>query len=179
MTEARALVLQRPTRGAIVRLGLLVVALPVATTALALQLIPQDADHGPLAVSCLVLAISLLVWIALAVLAASSDLHVGRDGLWLRAAMYRVRLVRPEILTYQIRILEGSTGDEDSPVLRTNGIAFGSFQVGWFRSRSGRKLFVVRGGATGVIVPTTRGFALLLGASDAASFAAELQARLG
>ncbi len=176
MSDTPAFELQGPGPVALAGLGLLVIALPAVVTAVALR--ATAARGSGATVLAAVVLVSLLVFAALAVVTARRELRVSPEGLALRSSFYRLTLERSAIIVGDIRAVDCSKDREYGVTMRTNGIAFPGYQSGWFRTRSQAKAFVVRAGPACVAVPTTRGFTLLLGASDPERTAAALRAQL-
>lgn len=173
-----ALQLQGPSLKALGGLALLVVAVPTAVTALALQVSSQRSGWSAATVVAAVALCSLAAFAALAWASSRRSLTLTQQGLELRSGFNALKLLSTEIDIGGIRVIDPDRENGYRIAWRTNGIAFPGFQSGWFKSKAGGTLFVVRSGSDCVVVPCRIGFDLLLGSDRAADLAASLRARL-
>ena len=155
-----------PTPKALVMLLLLTVAVPAAITAIALK----TAGALDLAIGNTVLisvtVVSLVVFVTLAVAAVRKRIEIVPSGLSVRSSFYSVFVEKAAVRAAEIRTLDCKQDPTYALTLRTNGISMPGFQSGWFRTKGAGPAFVARNQSACVVVPTTKGFSLILGVGD-------------
>lgn len=179
MPAGVTLPLPGPDARSLAALGLLVVGLPVVIAAVALSLAPTAADGARVGVIVAVVLVAAGCWAALHLITSRPRITVGPHGLQVRSGPYRVHVDRLDIVRAGIRVAGSVMVNEEAPAWRSNGIAWPGYRLGWFRSRTGSRLFVVGAGGSDVVVPTHRGFVLRLGAADPAALAKSIVDLLG
>lgn len=169
MNTVATVELQGPGSNAIWGLAVVVILLPALLSGLALSLAGGVEGLQARWVLGVVLGLSVVIAFGLAGLVRHRGIVVDASGLELYSAFYRVHLERTAIRTDGIRVADKSR-KEDAILLRTNGISFPGYRSGWFMTRARTKVFVVGAGARAgyVVVPTQRGYDLLLGSNDPA-----------
>ncbi|MDE2996825.1 MAG: PH domain-containing protein [Bacteroidota bacterium] len=98
-----------------------------------------------------------------------STLLVDRAMLTLSVPWYGRKVALSDVQIDQVRVLEPGE-DEWSLRWRTNGIGLPQYQVGWFRTKGGHKVLAACTQGARVLIPTTKGFDLLVSLSDAEGF---------
>ena len=98
-----------------------------------------------------------------------STLVLDEDSLALNVPWYGRTVVLSDVRIDQARVLEPGE-DEWSLRWRTNGIGLPQYQVGWFKTKGGHKVLAARTQGSTVLIPTTKGFDLLVSLTDAEGF---------
>ncbi|WP_160170681.1 PH domain-containing protein [Luteimonas huabeiensis] len=83
---------------------------------------------------------------------------------------------------YDAILLEGivvGAAPQTSLTLRTNGIGWPGFGLGWFRNAAGERVFALVRSGDAVYVPTRLDFDVVLTTEDADAFVDELRTRVG
>lgn len=178
MADVQALELHGPGPGALLLLFVLVVVAPVAVTAVALLASGGLARAPGPTVLGAVAAVSVLVYAVLASAAMRREFKITPEGLTVRSSFYKVFVERAAIRADAIRAGDSTHDAACMLGARTNGMSMPGFHSGWFRTRSDDKAFVALTGPGCVLVPTTKGFLLILGVRDPETASRALRASL-
>ncbi|MGL4894963.1 MAG: PH domain-containing protein [Shewanella sp.] len=96
--------------------------------------------------------------------------------LTLDVPFYKVQLSRSDILPAEARIVDLRQEAHLTPSFKTNGIGMPGFQLGWFNLQGkGRAFLAITDQSQLVLVPTTKGYSLLLTVPQGIEFLAQLQ----
>jgi hypothetical protein len=98
-----------------------------------------------------------------------SSLTVDGETLTLSVPWYGRTVALSEVLIDQVRVLE-SHEDDWSLRWRTNGIGLPQYQVGWFRTKGGHRVLAARTQGPMILIPTTKGYSLVVSLSQALEF---------
>lgn len=128
----------------------------------------------------IVIAIVIAMGIAAPVFAywqsRSARVQFEARALVVGGGIYRTEVPYTSILPEDIVV---GAAPQTSLSLRTNGIGWPGFGLGWFRNAAGERVFaLVRAGET-VYVPTTLEYGLVLTAEDPDAFVETLRRRAG
>lgn len=149
----------------------LTVVLPVLVAVIAMAF-THKAGTARLAMAiggiCVPLGVGL-IW-----LVSRHQLEMVDGGLSVRAAFYSLALRRDELVPDGVRRVDLGAPGAPRASLRTNGIALPGYQAGWFRMKDGSKAFLLVTGKEAVLIPTRRGFDLLLTPRDAQALVDQL-----
>lgn len=105
-----------------------------------------------------------------------AEIMLTETELKLDIPFYKVRLARSELLAKQARLIDLKQEMELMPHFRTNGFGMPGFQLGWFNLKGkGRAFVAITDRSTLVLVPTTKGYNLLLSVPKGEQFLAQLQ----
>ena len=105
-----------------------------------------------------------------------AEIALTETELKLDIPFYKVQLARSELLVAQARLIDLKQEASLVPSFKTNGIGMPGFQLGWFNLKGKEKAFVaVTDKSELVLVPTTRGYNLLLTVPEGERFLAQLQ----
>lgn len=163
--------LQPASRRSRAWLLILLVALPVAITLIALslagagphRLIGGSASSTLLLITGGVAALAVAVWWFIDRSLRRHRLTLNGRDLDIATTFYRQRLGLHELRLEQARVIDPAEHTRLGTRLKTNGVELPGFQSGWFRLRNRRKAFVARSDGDRVLwIPTTRDFDLLL-----------------
>lgn len=101
---------------------------------------------------------------------------VREDAIEVRGGMYGRRIPVAELRLEEARIVDLGVQTDYALRLRTNGIGLPGYSAGWFRMRNGGKAlaFVTKRDRV-VVIPTRRGYTLLLSLTSAERFLAMLK----
>ncbi len=103
-------------------------------------------------------------------------IEVSADAVQIRGSIYGRTIARRDLDLDRARVVDLASEPALSPRLRTNGIAFANYRVGWFRLRDReRALCFLTGDGSVLYLPTTQDFALLIGTSDPGALLASLK----
>jgi hypothetical protein len=163
MTE---IALESPSRESLLILFLLAVLLPTVITTAALLGTGQSVS-GNMKLLLAVFFLSNIVYVPIAALMFRRNFSVSMDGIKIASSFYSLSFRRSEIQVENISAVNCELDGEFRPTMRTNGIAMPGYQSGWFVTSTGSKAFVVRRSGSCIRIPTTKGYDLLLGNTDA------------
>lgn len=122
--------------------------------------------------------LALAVFGGLAAATTRRSLEVDERGLTVRSSFYTVSIEHADIRREDIAPVDCSPASAYALGMRNNGLSMPGFRSGWFKSRQAGKVFVVSTGSRCVVIQTTSGFSLLLGAADPAAAASALRSDL-
>ena len=106
----------------------------------------------------------------------SAELVLTDTELTLDAPFYKVQLSRADLLPAEARIVDLQQEAELTPSFKTNGIGMPVFQLGWFNLQGKGKAFLaITDKSQLVLVPTAKGYSLLLTVPQGSEFLAQLQ----
>ncbi|MGL5665768.1 MAG: PH domain-containing protein [Shewanella sp.] len=106
----------------------------------------------------------------------NAEIALTDTELKLDIPFYKVQLARSELLVEQARIIDLKQEQDLTPSFKTNGIGMPGFQLGWFNLKGKGKAFLaVTDKSELVLVPTTRGYNLLLSVPEGERFISQLQ----
>ncbi|MDH0450335.1 PH domain-containing protein [Shewanella sp. GD04112] len=106
----------------------------------------------------------------------NAEIALTDTELKLDIPFYKVQLARSELLVEQARLIDLKLEADLVPSFKTNGIGMPGYQLGWFNLKGKGKAFVaVTDKSELVLVPTTRGYNLLLSVPEGEKFLAQLQ----
>jgi len=98
-----------------------------------------------------------------------SSIIIDDDKLTLSVPWYGRKVALSDVLIDQVRVLE--SGDEELSLRwRSNGIGLPGYQVGWFRTKGGHRVLAARTQGDAVLIPTTKGYSLVVSLLDAHEF---------
>lgn len=179
MADVQPFDLLGPSPRALGILFLIVVVSPLAVTLLALAAAGGGLSRapGPMAIG-VVAAVSLVAYAVLAAAATRSDLTVSPEGLRVRSTFYTVFVERSAVRVAEIRAGDSTRDAACMLTLRTNGMSMPGFHSGWFRTGTAERAFVAKAGPNCVLVPTDKGFLIILGARDAEMASRAIRASL-
>lgn len=105
-----------------------------------------------------------------------AEMMLTETELKLDIPFYNVQLARSELLAEQARLLDLQQEIDFTPQFRTNGIGMPGFQLGWFNLQGKGKAFLaITDKSQLVLLPTTKGYSLLLTVPQSSEFLAQLQ----
>lgn len=105
-----------------------------------------------------------------------SRFEVSHAGLEIHGDVYGLSIPTQALVGDGVRIVDMARDAAIQPVRRIRGIAIPGYRAGWFRLADGQKaLLYVTTEDQVVYVPTTKGYVLLLSASDPEAFAASIR----
>ena len=114
-------------------------------------------------VSGLLIAIAALL-LLFVVKARNVRLTLDEQGLRIAAPLYGRLIPRSALKVGEAKLIDLSSPGDYLPTRRTNGIGLPGMLSGWFKLKNGEKaLIFLAGKGTAVYVPTTEGYALLIG----------------
>jgi Bacterial PH domain len=166
--------LESPSRRSLFLLFVLVVLLPIVITTAALLGTGQSLLRN-INLLLAIVFLSNIIFIPIAVLVFRQSFSLGTDSIKIASSFYSLMLRRSEIQIENISAVNCESERKFRPTMRTNGIAIPGYQSGWFVTSAGSKAFVVRRSGSCIRIPTTKGYDLLLGNSNAADAAKYLQ----
>ena len=98
-----------------------------------------------------------------------STLVIDGDRLALNVPWYGRTVALSDVRIDEVRELDKGE-DEWSLRWRTNGIGLPQYQVGWFKTKGVHKVLAARTQGPTVLIPTTKGFDLLVSLQDPEDF---------
>lgn len=105
-----------------------------------------------------------------------AELVLTDTGLTLDAPFYKVHLSRADLLVTEARIVDLKQEVGLTPSFKANGIGMPGFQLGWFNLQGkGRSFLAITDKSQLVLIPTTKGYGLLLTVPRGAELIAQLQ----
>jgi hypothetical protein len=116
----------------------------------------------------LVAAFSVLILAILAMLgyfaysSRATRFEISADGLSIRGTLYGRTIGWREMRLDEAAAVDLGARPDLRPTMRTNGVGLPGYRAGWFRLRGGRGLLFVTDPSSVVVVPTTRGYTLML-----------------
>ena len=106
----------------------------------------------------------------------SAELVLTDAELTVDVPFYKVQLSRADLLPTEARIVDLQQEADLTPSFKTNGIGMPGFQLGWFNLQGkGRAFLAITDKSQLVLVPTTKGYSLLLTVPQGSEFLAQLQ----
>ena len=105
----------------------------------------------------------------------TTQVTLADDGLHVAGGHYEVAVPYADIDVD--RIVVGHAGDLPPLTLRTNGIGLPGGKLGWFRATDRRVFAAYNGAAGSVLIPTRKGFDVLVSPDDAARLVEALARR--
>ncbi|QYJ78557.1 PH domain-containing protein [Shewanella acanthi] len=105
-----------------------------------------------------------------------AEIELTENELKLDIPFYKVQLARTDLLIDQARIVDLKQDAGLKPSFKTNGIGMPGFKLGWFNLHNKGKAFVaLTDRAELVLLPTTKGYSLLLSVPEGKRFIEQLQ----
>ncbi|PTA48973.1 hypothetical protein C9I43_18165 [Shewanella morhuae] len=105
-----------------------------------------------------------------------AELVLTDSGLTLDVPFYKVQLSRADLLVTEARIVDLQQEVGLTPSFKANGIGMPGFQLGWFNLQGkGRSFLAITDKSQLVLIPTTKGYDLLLTVPRGAELIAQLQ----
>lgn len=112
---------------------------------------------------------TLLLFAYVAYSARHTRYEVSPAGLSIRGTLYGRTLAWDDLQVDEARVVDLADTPDLRPGVRTNGIGLPGYQAGWFRlRRAGRGLLFLTDRTEVLVLPTNRGYTLLLSARDPA-----------
>ena len=122
-------------------------------------------------------AIGVLLLLIIGLLAFSGyssrnvKFEMSDQGLSIGPALYGRFIPKDEIMKEGIQIINLNTTSAYKPRIRTNGVGLPGYAEGWFKLSSGEKaLLFVTDRSRVVYIPTTKGYSVMLSASQPDEF---------
>jgi len=147
----------------------------IAIMAIMLVWIVATGQTPRLAMSiALALVIAMMLYLLLAMSKARVDLD--DHNLVIRASFYRNKnFTRDLLLPKAASVIDLKKAGVYKPTIRTFGVGLPGYGEGWFRLRNGEKAFVLFSGMNkAVMIPTTKGYYLILGVDEPGRLLGEL-----
>jgi len=146
-----------------------VIALVLLAIAVSFALrLPEKSVESIVGLVIVLPVAALFVW--LLVRQSGSTLEVTEEVLMLNVPWYARRVAMADIDMDRVRLLSEAEAGGWQLKWRTNGIGFPGFQVGWFSSENREKVLAARTQGQAVLIPTTKGFTLLVSLEDPEAF---------
>ncbi len=95
-----------------------------------------------------------------------STLTLTTESLKLDVPWYAKQVSLADVETSEVRLLTDGDAEEWSFKWRTNGIGLPEYQVGWFSTKAGHRVLAAKTRGENVLIPTTKGFALVVSLND-------------
>lgn len=137
--------------------------------------IPDSPVEATIGLIIILPIAGLFVW--LLARQSGSTLVLTGDDLSLNVPWYARRVALSDIDTERVRLLGEAEAGNWQLKWRTNGIGFPGFQVGWFSSENREKVLAARTQGQAVLIPTTKGFTMLVSLEDPQAFVDALHGR--
>ncbi|MGI2259642.1 PH domain-containing protein [Shewanella sp. GXUN23E] len=106
--------------------------------------------------------------------AQSAEVSLNMTQFRLDVPFYGETLARSELIAGGVREINLNEEPGLKPDLRTNGMGMPGFQLGWFRLDDGQKALMAVGTGTQVLIPTHKGYVIIVSTSDAERLIAAL-----